>query len=182
MSAPRHQRRIAAALLFGAGALVGVGVTMGGCITDAERAITKSNCPPAGDFPIVSQVFERRCGTLDCHGDAQRPFRVFGRSGLRMPEEGIGGGFVSGGMVETTDAEIDANRHSACGLEPERMANAVAGEIAVTELTLVRKPRLLEAHKGGLVTPKDSPGYRCLTSWIQGTVDHDACVAELQKP
>lgn len=154
---------------------------IGACVTAEEYAITKNNCPPEADFPIVSQVFERRCGTLDCHGQPARPFRVYGRLGLRK-EEGIGGGDVTGGAVETTEGEMRANRVSACGLEPERMANVIAGTLPLTELTLVRKPRLLEAHKGGEVTPKGSEGYRCITSWIEGAVDHDACVAELQKP
>lgn len=156
-------------------------LAVGACVTADEYAITKNNCPSETDFPVVSQVFERRCGTLDCHGQPQRPFRVYGRLGLRK-DEGLGGGDVSGGMVETTEAEMLANRVSACGLEPERMANVIAGALPVTELTLVRKPRLLESHKGGEVTPKDSDGYRCLTSWIAGAVDHAACVAELQKP
>lgn len=171
------RRRLWVSLAAGLAPLLAVGA----CVTVEEYAITKNNCPSDNDFPIVSQVFERRCGTLDCHGQPQRPFRVYGRLGLRK-EEGLGGGDVSGGSVETTEGEMLANRVSACGLEPERMANVIAGDLPVTELTLVRKPRLLEAHKGGEVTPKDSDGYRCITSWIQGAVDHDACVAELQKP
>ncbi|MFO0611715.1 MAG: hypothetical protein U0414_03940 [Polyangiaceae bacterium] len=171
------RRRLIVALIVGAAPLAWTGA----CVTADEYAITKNNCPSDTDFPIVSQVFERRCGTLDCHGQTQRPFRVYGRLGLRK-EEGLGGGDVSGGTVETTEGELLANRASACGLEPERMANVVAGTLPVTDLTLVRKPRLLEAHKGGRVTPKDSDGYRCITSWIEGAVDHAACVAELQKP
>jgi hypothetical protein len=172
------KRRIWVAAIAGAIPLFATGA----CITADELAITKNNCPSGNDFPIVSQVFERRCGSLDCHGETYRPFRVYGRYGLRKPDSSLGGGDVSGGMVETTDAEMEANRESACGLEPERMANVLAGKLEVTDLTLVRKPRLLEAHKGGQVTPKTSPGYACITSWIQGAVDHDACVAELQKP
>ena len=152
------------------------------CITDADLVPTRSSCPPADDFRIVSQVFERRCGDLDCHGQTQRPFRVYGRTGLRKPDTGEGGGYVSGGMVATTDAEVDANFHAACGLEPERMANVVARKESVDTLTLVRKPRLLESHKGGLVLPKGSAGDKCITSWIAGSVNHDACVADLMRP
>ncbi|NUP11136.1 MAG: hypothetical protein HOW73_34255, partial [Polyangiaceae bacterium] len=48
--------------------------------------------------------------------------------------------------------------------------------------TLVRKPRLIEAHKGGLVWNEDSPGFVCLTTWIEGDVDEEACEAELEIP
>ena len=160
-----------------------VPLTVAACITDADLVPTRSSCPPPEDFRIVSQVFERRCGDLDCHGQANRPFRVYGRTGLRKPgDTSEGGGYVSGGMVATTDAELDANYHAACGLEPERMANVVARKASVDTLTLVRKPRLLEAHKGGMVLPKGSAGDRCVTSWIAGSVNHDACVADLMRP
>jgi hypothetical protein len=152
------------------------------CISDQDVAPTRNACPSTTNFRLVSQVYERRCGTLDCHGQSVRPFRIYGRDGLRKPDKGQGGGYVSGGMLPTTDAEVDANYHSACGLEPERMANVVAGNQPVDSLTLVRKPRLTEAHKGGMVLPEGSAGDKCVTSWIRGNVNTDACLAELQKP
>ena len=153
-----------------------------GCIPAADQKATDSLCPSEDNFEIVSQVYERRCGTLDCHGQATRPFRVYGRDGLRKPATGLGGGYVSGGMVATTQDEIDSNYYSACGLEPERMANVVAGKQTVDTLTLVRKPRLEEAHKGGEVLPKGSLGDACILSWIAGAVDVPSCDAELQNP
>jgi hypothetical protein len=157
-------------------------LAVGACITDADLAPTRSACPSPTDFRVVSQVYERRCGTLDCHGQPGRPFRVYGRDGLRKPAKGEGGGYVSGGMVATTDAEVDANYHSACGLEAERMANVVARKEPIDSLTLVRKPRLTEAHKGGMVLPVGSAGDKCVASWIKGKVDTPSCVAELQRP
>jgi hypothetical protein len=47
---------------------------------------------------------------------------------------------------------------------------------------VIRKPRLLEAHKGGRVWLADSPGFLCLTSWLDGAVDVAQCEAELAIP
>jgi len=157
-------------------------VGLAACISAADSLPTKDKCPPADDFRIVSQMLERRCGTLDCHGVVERPLRIYGRTSLRLPDKSVQGDYVTGGMVETTDAEVNANYEAACGLEPERMANVVAKKEDVTSLTLVRKPRLTESHKGGMVLPPNSAGDKCLTSWIEGTVNDAACVAELQKP
>jgi hypothetical protein len=135
---------------------------------------------------------ERRCGTLDCHGDASRPFRVYGRSGLRRPEtEGSylelypGGNFQeykTGGTEPTSDREVADNRLSACGVEPELMQAVVQGDAEPDSLTLVRKPRLAESHKGGLLWKPDILGDKCVVSWIRGTVDAGACSGELKKP
>ncbi len=138
-------------------------------------------CPPGpapeSNFPIVSRVLEQKCGTLDCHGDRSRPFRLLGRNGARLDK-----GDVVGSTDGTSPAEFRENHASACGLEPELMAAVVAGDAEQESLTLVRKPRLIEAHKGGRVWRDDSPGYLCLTSWINGAVDQDACEAELLLP
>lgn len=161
-----------------------------GCLADEELGPTEIACPSLDGFRVVSQVLERRCGTIDCHGDGARPFRIYGRTGLRRPETpesyGPGGGafseYVTGGTEPTSDAEVADNRLSACGVEPEVMAAVVAGDEELDALTLVRKPRLTEAHKGGLVWAEGSQGDKCLTSWIQGTVDSLSCNGELKRP
>ena len=161
-------------------------VMAGACITAADVAPTRSACPDPTEFQIVSQVYERRCGTLDCHGQATRPFRIYSRDGLRKPDptlqKGQAGAYVSGGADATTAAEIDSNYHSACGLEPERMANVVAKKQPIETLTLVRKPRLTEAHKGGMVLPPGSAGDKCIASWIEGKVDTAYCLTEIMRP
>ena len=125
-------------------------------------------------------MFERRCGTLDCHGDPGRPFRVYGRAGLRagFPDAGP----PSGGVVVTTPVEIAQNRLSACAIEPEEMDLVVRGALSSDELTLLQKPRLVQAHKGGRVMAEDSAGDRCIASWIAGSVDLAACQGELLQP
>lgn len=155
-------------------------VLAAGCLSESDQAPATFECPPDAGWPKVSQVLERKCGTLDCHGDRGRPFRLYGRNGARLSD-----GDVVGETDGTSDAELEHNRLSACALEPEQM-NAVRTEDAELEtLTLLRKPLLLEAHKGGRVWLEDSPGYICLTSWITSgstAVDGAACEAELSIP
>jgi hypothetical protein len=164
-----------------------------GCLTGEELGQTEVECPSEIGFRIVSQVIERRCGTIDCHGDGSRPFRVYGRSGLRRPEteesylegypQGVYEEYITGGTEPTSDKEVADNRLSACGVEPEAMMAVVRGEEEPDTLTLVRKPRLTEAHKGGKLWEADSTlGDKCLLSWIAGTVDAAACSGELKRP
>lgn len=230
MSASRLRFHLGATLRRGAFvrrgvlALFGVGfVTAPACLDDKELGVTDFSCPSGDGFRTVSQVLERRCGTLDCHGDPARSFRVYGRAGLRLPRTeaeyladrmatsagpgattaasasassggdpgatagGVGGGpygdYVTGGTEPTSDAETEANRLSACGVEPDLMSEVVNSQGDPTTLTLVRKPRLSEAHKGGRIWAADSPaGDKCLTTWIAGSVDVASCNAEIKKP
>ncbi len=231
MSTPRlsflgHLPRAAAILRRGLFALLAVGfVTAPACLDDKQLGVTDFSCPSGDGFRVVSQVIERRCGTLDCHGDPARSFRVYGRTGLRLPRTeaeyiadrmatsggpgattdasasasastggdtsasagGVGGGpygeYVTGGTEPTSDAETEANRLSACGVEPDLMSEVVNTNADPATLTLVRKPRLSEAHKGGRIWAEDSPaGDKCLTTWIAGSVDVASCNAELKKP
>jgi hypothetical protein len=145
------------------------------CVSESDRAPAESTCPSETDWPMVSQVLEHGCGTLDCHGAPSRPLRLFGRNGIRMDSSSIVG------VDATTEAELAQNRDSVCGLEPELMTAVMAGDAGLGELTVIRKPRLIEAHKGGRVWVKDdAPGYVCFSSWIAGDVDVDACETDLQ--
>jgi hypothetical protein len=193
---------------------------------------------PGSPFPSVSEVMERRCGTLDCHGQPSRPLRIYSSIGLRLPEpsqpcpkdgkkcpgdpqrtclKGVGcvdasitdyGQYYSGGSITTTPSERLANWESMCGLEPEVTtivycctterctpfdyeANCPDGEkFDPSRLTLVRKARLTEKHKGGKVFPIGSDGDQCITKWMKGDYDVKKkdevvkapdCEAELQK-
>lgn len=147
------------------------------CVTEEDKASVEFACPSEANWPVVSQSLERTCGTLDCHGDRSRPFRLFGRNGSRLDD-----GDVVGSNDGTSPAELRENMASACGLEPEQMAAVVAGEAEPETLTLVRKPLLIEAHKGGRVWQTDAPGYQCLLSWIEGSVDLAVCNADLETP
>jgi hypothetical protein len=163
------------------------------------------DCPPSdpGTFRLVSTVLEARCGTLDCHGSSFRPLRIYGRSGLRRPEtpESLAGAvdpgtsadytqYFTGGAIATTNAELIDNARAACGLEPEKIAEfraAVAeGNANVLdlagELTLIRKARLREKHKGGLIWDQGTPGDQCLVSWLTGTINNGKCEEEMLHP
>lgn len=157
--------------------VVGAGVLATACLSESELGNVEATCPSETDFAIVSQVMERRCGTLDCHGDGSRTLRIYSRTGLRIEGEG-----VSGGKEPTSAKEMKANRDSACGVEPEDTTLVVSGEEKPETLTIIRKPRLEEAHKGGRVWLVDSPGDVCISSWFKGAVDKSACEVELLDP
>lgn len=170
VAAPRARLWAAAILgVAGGGALV-LGF---GCV-DAEEQLTIA-CPPIEDFRPVSAVLEQRCGTLDCHGDGSRPFKLYGRVGLRAPlapdSEVDAAGYFAGGTEPTTDQEVALNHRSLCGLEPEIMAQVTSGERPADDLTIVRKPRLQERHKGGKIWDEGKPGDRCLERWIANEYD-----------
>lgn len=172
-----------------------------------ELESVEIDCPPAdrANFAGVSRMLEFSCGTLDCHGNAFRPLRIYGKNGLRRPvilnddgslpeDAGISPSeypeYHTGG-IDTTDAELLENARSLCGLEPERVQEfrdqvgeaddpaALAGEL----LTVIRKPRLQERHKGGLIWGKGDAKDQCLINWFtpipegQPTVDQTACFA-----
>lgn len=128
-------------------------------------------CPPFEDFPIVSQLLEQKCGTLDCHGNDARPLRIYSQYGLRWAGDDETGEIYSGNLAApTTDEEIARNYFAVCGLEPEKMAFVQVDEADPEELaeqlTLVRKPRLTEKHKGGRIWNRGKVDDRCLVNWI----------------
>lgn len=135
------------------------------------------------DFRPVSAVIERRCGTLDCHGAVARPLRIEGQYGLRKHvDHNDAGGDYPGGLEPTTLDELTDDYRSMSGLEPEKLDLVVAKKAPPETLTLVRKPRLAEKHKGGLVWNKGDDGDACLVNWLTGVKDTSPCAAELLHP
>ena len=128
-------------------------------------------------FPPVAAFLEHRCGTLDCHGQIGRNLRLYGYDGLRL-----GAADVPGGEPTTSD-EIDADFRSVTGLEPELLNAVVADGGAHPErLTLVRKERGTEHHKGGALVMAGDAQDRCLLGWLAGAVDDTACADALKTP
>ena len=160
-----------------------------GCSGVDDAPIT-AKCPPADpeSFRPVSAVLEQRCGTLDCHGSSFRPLQFYGRLSLRRPEERDAGSennydeYFPGGDQPTTDAELEDNARSICGLEPELTTQVVEGTASPDVLLFVRKPRLREKHKGGLIWYKGDTGDQCITNWLQGGKDVSKCQQELSHP
>ncbi|MEZ4297845.1 MAG: hypothetical protein R3B70_23010 [Polyangiaceae bacterium] len=223
----------------------GAMVLTASCLGDTANATVTTACVPFDPldsddaFVSVSEVLERRCATLDCHGAIARPLRLYGNAGLRRPEPDLGtencvaneecGGagsgrvckqgigcidaaitdyaqYYPGGAIGTTPSERRDNWAAICGIEPELFTVVYccsAGEGACNgfdyaascaepedydpeRLTLVRKARLREKHKGGLIWNEGDDGDVCLTSWIVGAynqpgVEPQACIQELQK-
>jgi hypothetical protein len=137
--------------------------------------------PDRAQFPPVSQLLDRRCGTLDCHGATTRNLQIYGCEGLRLGDASPGCRVSSG--TDTTAEEHDATYRSLVALEPAVMTAVVNGKGANPELlTFVRKARGTEAHKGGaLFTPGDDQDT-CVTSWLAGTTNTEACKRGLDAP
>ena len=149
-----------------------------GCLSDADLGVAPTACPPFDDFADhVAPVLERRCATLDCHGAEGRPLLIFSDIGRRRPGGPDAGdpGYVTGGDVITTRYEREGSYLSVCGLEPELIDEVLAGLAPPPDLTLVRKPRLDEKHKGGRIWQPESAEDRCLQSWLRGEIDPSLC-------
>jgi hypothetical protein len=149
--------------------------------------------PTQQDFKSVAETLDYACGNLVCHGSSARNLRLVGDQGRRLRDADVPCG------APTTQAELEADYRSLVGLEPEVLSEVVAAHGAHPErLTLVRKARGTEKHKGGTVF-RDSTdlgrcldgcasdrectsecyGDRCLVSWLAGMVDVAACANAL---
>ena len=119
-------------------------------------------------------MFERRCGSLDCHGAIGRNMRIYSSNGLRLPNDAG----LRPGQGETTLDEITANYQSILTLEPEKTNEVLDGADPYTLLVL-KKPLELEKHKGGPAIRKGDDAERCIVSWLKedllNPIDKDAC-------
>jgi hypothetical protein len=126
--------------------------------------------PSRASFEPVDDVLQASCGTLDCHGQVGRNLRLYGGRGLRLRSSD------NPADDPTTPAEYDRSYWSVIGLEPEVMSDVVNDGGRLPErLTMVRKARELEHHKGGKLFVAGDERDLCLTSWLAGAVDLTAC-------
>jgi hypothetical protein len=139
-----------------------------------ERNVSTRASPGSFRSAGVTTVFEKRCGSLDCHGTPARNLRIYSSRGMRLPNDA---GLLPG-QGDTTLDEISANYQSLLTLEPEQTNNVIAGEDPYT-LLIVKKPLEIEKHKGGPVIRKGDDAERCIVSWLRedltSPVDKDAC-------
>jgi hypothetical protein len=143
------------------------------CISPDGR--TAERVPDRASFADVAALLVHRCGTLDCHGQATRNLRLYGSEGLRLSSADR-----PLAPLCSTSAEIDEDFASVVGLEPEVMTAIVAEHGAQPErLTMVRKARGLESHKGGTLMPAGDDEDTCITSWLAGQTRTDACARAL---
>jgi hypothetical protein len=167
-------------------ALVALGLA---CSPFDPNATTTVSAPDFGQFSGSSEsteggpalvgvdaLLEKRCGTLDCHGQYGRGMRIFGVNGSRL----IGQDAANiPGDQPTTDAELVANYQAVIGLQPELMSEVVQGKVSPTSLLLLRKPLQLERHKGGPVFVQDDAAYNCIVSWLGGQTSDSQCAASI---
>lgn len=114
----------------------------------------------------VDAYLTRRCGSLDCHGQPGRAYRIYSREGFRLYQL-QDGGLVSG-QQPTQPEEQRANFQALVALEPEEMTRLMARQgDNPNQLLFLRKPLKLERHKGGPAMAEDDPGYRCVVAWLQ---------------
>ncbi len=131
----------------------------------------------------VDPYLGKRCSTLDCHGQLGRGLRLFSQQGLRAFDASGNGSFpLTSGKDAITDDEVRQNFLAVVGLEPEVMTQVMAGGGAdPLKLLLLKKPLLYEGHKGGQVMIDTSdPGYKCIASWLAGSLDTNACTKSLE--
>jgi hypothetical protein len=133
------------------------GPSKGALTTKASTRATPASFRENG----VSTVFEKRCGSLDCHGSIARNMRIYSSGGLRLENDA---GNVPG-AGDTTIDEINANFYSVTLLEPEKMNDVIAGGDP-EGLLLLRKPLGVERHKGGTQLLRGDDAYKCIYSWL----------------
>ena len=176
----RHARRalnqmrvLSVCVVLTVGAAVAAAVVAPGCSTPGNQdAVVGLRGPDRTAFASVSPALIRSCGTLDCHGSRLRNMRLFGYSTGRLLAQDAP---LSAG---TTDAELDQNYRGVVGLEPEVMSAVVAsGGADVQRLSLFRKGRGLDNHKGGVRMAPTDPLDKCLVSWLAGKLDAASCDA-----
>ena len=144
---------------------------------EIERRVSTRASPGSFRANGVSVVFERRCGSLDCHGSLTRNMRIYSSRGLRLPNDA---GLVVGGGDTTLD-EITANYQSILTVEPEQ-TNAVIDGADPYTLLIMKKPLDApagEKHKGGAAFKKGDDAEHCILSWLKedilNPIDKAAC-------
>jgi hypothetical protein len=153
--------------------LVVLGLVSSGC-GGGDLDTAEFRVPPADEFAFVAPTMVRHCGSLDCHGVAERNLRLYGQYGLRLDPQ------ATSHETPTTSAEVDVDYRAVISVEPEILADVFAsGGERPERLTLIRKARGAEKHVGKARFPEGSPGDRCLVSFLAGAVDGAACITSL---
>jgi hypothetical protein len=143
-------------------------VVAGACARD-QGVVTLDELDPDSYARDIQPIFEARCGTLDCHGVAGRPLRLYAETGLRARDDLRD--------LPMTNDELLANVRAVEAIDPGS---------AFDEGMMLRKP-LAEAaggvaHEGGDVwQERDEPQASCVIAWLRGESDdpaaQEACLA-----
>lgn len=168
--------RTAFAAFLVATAVGALGACSGEPKGEFDRKVTGTRGSP-GSFRNngVGKVFEKRCGSLDCHGSLARNMRIYSSSGLRLPTDAGTGP----GQGDTTLEEITANYQSIMTLEPEATNEVTGNGGDPYSLLVVKKPLEIEKHKGGQSIRRGDDAERCIVSWLKedllNPIDVGAC-------
>lgn len=141
-----------------------------GCTGPESGTMTPEKLPDRTTFPPVADLLVHRCGSLDCHGQVGRNLRLYGHEGLRLALDA-----QPNRTGTTTVEEYDEDYKSIIGLEPGLLGQAP------DTLTIVRKARGTEGHKGGSLMSAGDREDVCLTSWLGGKTDSAACQDALKQ-
>ena len=148
------------------GSIVGLVAVVSCASAPDENRLTQVIVPDLDTYvSTVDAYLTRRCGSLDCHGQPGRAYRIYSREGFRLYTI-LDGSLVSG-QQSTAPEEQLANFQALVSLEPEEMTRLMArqGENP-NQLMFLRKPLRIERHKGGPSMAEDDPGYRCVVAWL----------------
>ena len=149
-----------------------LGAALVACVTVSEDPRVTAKEPDRESFPQVADLLARRCGSLDCHGTRARNLRIFSGQGLRLAATDRPTSHAN----STTAAEYDEDFLSVVGLEPELLGDVVShGGAQPERLTLVRKARNAEHHKGEMLVREGDDADHCITSWLAGGTDVSSC-------
>ena len=158
---------------------------VGACSTPANTRYVATPPPNDASFRGVAQVLVHHCGSLDCHGTPQRNLRIYGNEGLRLKAADVpfsrqDASSDDAGVQGTSDDEVKEDYQSTIALEPELISAVFAeGGARPERLTLVRKARGQEAHKGDAPIHQGDDADTCITSWLAGKTDTAACARGL---
>ncbi len=159
---------IRAAVVLGVGGAACGLLAMAACASAPdENRLTVVITPDFATYVAsVDAYLTRRCGSLDCHGQPGRAYRIYSREGYRLYT--LQDGSLVSGQQPTQPEEQRANFQALVSLEPEEMSRLMArqGENP-NQLLFLRKPLKIERHKGGPAMAEDDPGYRCVVAWLQ---------------
>jgi len=156
------------------GAPVGIVAAVSACSSPPSAGhFVPQALPDPVTFSPVAELLVVRCGSLDCHGRVGRNLRLYGSAGLRFAASDRP--LIP--LCDTTD-EVTQDYDSVIGLEPETMS-AVASGADPSELTLVRKARGAEAHKGGTIWSVGDDADICLTGWLTGKPATSDCASSV---
>ena len=140
--------------------------------SSSQPSLQVADVDPAAFRDNVEPVFERRCASIDCHGQVSAGMRLYSEDGLRLPNSDN----LAAGSGPTSVAEINANYIALVGLQPELITSVVAKKPNPTaddvrHLLILAKPLQLERHKGGPALLLGEPAEECIEIWLQSLME-----------